>query len=184
MDQIPVCNFCHKISPIVKWCGKCRSIKYCSQECQKEDWDDHKTYCRLFYQNKTTVEYIRLFSTIKMDEFLFALAYHNALDTKETVCNLERNKETGKFKAVMLSTKIEDKDLLKDKINVIIMYDVGGGQYFKVVVAVDRPVALKCYEKYKLYFCKDQSVNIASTPMTPGFPPLETVTINYNIIML
>lgn len=179
-----VCHVCHKSSPTMKWCGKCRSVKYCSQECQKEDWTNHKSICKSFTQNKTTVEYVRSFLTQKMHEFLFALAYYNKIDNKETICNLQRDEKTGKFDATMLSMKIEDRDLLQDKINVIIKYDVGGDENFKTVVAVDKPVALKYYNKYKSYLYKDQSINIVSEPMSPGFPPFEAVTIDDDIIIL
>ena len=27
-------------------CGECNTIQYCSRECQKIDWPEHKTYCR------------------------------------------------------------------------------------------------------------------------------------------
>jgi hypothetical protein len=30
-----------------KVCGKCKCIRYCSQECQKEDWSNHKLLCKL-----------------------------------------------------------------------------------------------------------------------------------------
>jgi hypothetical protein len=26
-------------------CGRCRRIKYCSRECQREDWKEHKKWC-------------------------------------------------------------------------------------------------------------------------------------------
>ena len=28
------------------YCGGCRGICYCSQECQKADWDDHRLVCQ------------------------------------------------------------------------------------------------------------------------------------------
>jgi hypothetical protein len=30
----------------LKTCGKCKRVAYCSKECQKEDWKDHKKNCR------------------------------------------------------------------------------------------------------------------------------------------
>lgn len=27
-------------------CGGCRSVQYCSQECQRNDWSRHKQMCR------------------------------------------------------------------------------------------------------------------------------------------
>ena len=28
------------------YCGKCKTISYCSKECQKTDWKDHKALCK------------------------------------------------------------------------------------------------------------------------------------------
>ena len=27
-------------------CGRCKSVQYCSAKCQKEDWNNHKKYCK------------------------------------------------------------------------------------------------------------------------------------------
>lgn len=37
------CNHCGKESKLR--CGKCHSIYYCDQECQKKDWSSHKLKC-------------------------------------------------------------------------------------------------------------------------------------------
>lgn len=94
---------------------------------------------------------------------------------KETICNLKRNKDTGEYKAVMLSAKLEDKDLLEGKINVIIQYDVVDDQCLKSVISVDKNDALGYYHTFKPRFHKDQFIEIVSTLITPGFPPLEVV---------
>ena len=28
-------------------CGRCKVVSYCSKECQREDWKDHKAFCNL-----------------------------------------------------------------------------------------------------------------------------------------
>jgi hypothetical protein len=30
----------------LKTCSKCKRVAYCSKECQKKDWEDHKKDCR------------------------------------------------------------------------------------------------------------------------------------------
>lgn len=45
-----LCNICGKLASLR--CGKCRSRKYCSQECQVLDWQTHEEGC--FSQTATT----------------------------------------------------------------------------------------------------------------------------------
>lgn len=40
-----ICALCHRSG--TKKCGKCHSILYCSEECQKLDWQIHKVFCML-----------------------------------------------------------------------------------------------------------------------------------------
>ena len=41
------CQMCGKVGADHKVCGKCKSVVYCSKECQKLDWKKHKTVCIL-----------------------------------------------------------------------------------------------------------------------------------------
>ncbi|KIV99185.1 uncharacterized protein PV09_09138 [Verruconis gallopava] len=48
------CAVCSKTTDLLK-CGKCRSIQYCSKECQKKDWKTaHKALCGLLAQMRST----------------------------------------------------------------------------------------------------------------------------------
>ncbi len=40
------CAFCSKSAEVLKRCGRCKKVKYCSVDCQKEDWDSHKNRCK------------------------------------------------------------------------------------------------------------------------------------------
>ena len=43
------CGFCEKIFPLteLRRCTKCKTAKYCSKECQTEDWEQrHKKHCK------------------------------------------------------------------------------------------------------------------------------------------
>uniref|UniRef100_A0A0P4VWD8 MYND-type domain-containing protein n=1 Tax=Scylla olivacea TaxID=85551 RepID=A0A0P4VWD8_SCYOL len=39
-----VCEVCRK--PAKQFCSSCRSVFYCSRDCQKQDWKTHKTRCK------------------------------------------------------------------------------------------------------------------------------------------
>lgn len=39
-----ICAYCLQPNCIER-CSRCRKVYYCSQECQKADWKDHKTHC-------------------------------------------------------------------------------------------------------------------------------------------
>jgi len=45
-----------KPEPNVKflYCGGCRGFCYCSKECQKADWDDHRLICPAKKPSKST----------------------------------------------------------------------------------------------------------------------------------
>jgi len=49
LNQFPLqgCYGCHYTTwrKVLKLCGKCKKVWYCSQECQKADWPVHKTMC-------------------------------------------------------------------------------------------------------------------------------------------
>lgn len=38
------CGFCKLITK-TKRCGKCKTMRYCSIDCQKSDWNNHKEEC-------------------------------------------------------------------------------------------------------------------------------------------
>lgn len=46
----PNCNKCKKGSTDearkLQLCGGCRTVQYCSRDCQKADWKNHKTFCK------------------------------------------------------------------------------------------------------------------------------------------
>ena len=39
------CELCRKDLEVIKKCGKCKNTVYCSVECQRKDWKNHKQNC-------------------------------------------------------------------------------------------------------------------------------------------
>jgi hypothetical protein len=39
------CDNCHQSFEKVGKCSKCKTARYCSKECQNQDWHSHKTVC-------------------------------------------------------------------------------------------------------------------------------------------
>eukprot|EP00798_Chlamydomonas_sp_ICE-L_P000008 gene8-12816_t len=55
------CAFCHSARPKqaapgkgLQVCAACRSVSYCSRECQKSDWKQHKAACKYHQQAQLT----------------------------------------------------------------------------------------------------------------------------------
>ena len=40
-----LCNTCHVSKPSMQRCARCNTIYYCSKECQRQDWKEHKQEC-------------------------------------------------------------------------------------------------------------------------------------------
>ena len=43
VSHMHVCVVCN--APSSKKCSGCRLARYCSRECQMQDWQEHKTHC-------------------------------------------------------------------------------------------------------------------------------------------
>lgn len=44
LDKLSVCRVCN--TRTTQTCAGCKSIHYCSQQCQKKDWSSHKKTCK------------------------------------------------------------------------------------------------------------------------------------------
>ena len=43
--EFRICCGCRKQNPDCKECARCHAVCYCNAECQRADWDKHKTMC-------------------------------------------------------------------------------------------------------------------------------------------
>jgi hypothetical protein len=46
IPEIPECEVCSDSHEKLKKCGRCGLVRYCSEECQTEDWAEHKHVCK------------------------------------------------------------------------------------------------------------------------------------------
>jgi hypothetical protein len=60
-DMVIYCTKCDKYTKC-KMCGNCRSVAYCSVNCQRSNWSEHKSVCCKKDQTILTAQYILLFS--------------------------------------------------------------------------------------------------------------------------
>ena len=45
IPEIPECEVCGDSHEKLKKCGRCKLVRYCSEECQTEDWAEHRHIC-------------------------------------------------------------------------------------------------------------------------------------------
>jgi len=51
-----LCEKCGKSATTTKRCGGCKLVRYCSQECQLQDWRAHKVDCKRAKQKQKEEE--------------------------------------------------------------------------------------------------------------------------------
>lgn len=56
------CTQCETKMEKPRKCSKCRSVLYCSQECQKKNWPIHKRICHQVEQSSGVLKLVRMFS--------------------------------------------------------------------------------------------------------------------------
>ena len=50
VNFLGMCKTCLKENVKLLTCGRCKSVFYCSKDCQKKDWKSHKAVCAVAYQ--------------------------------------------------------------------------------------------------------------------------------------
>ncbi|TCD62461.1 hypothetical protein EIP91_006831 [Steccherinum ochraceum] len=53
LDDTKRCQSCGRIASSLKQCNDCHMVRYCSAECQRNDWPKHKESCRPFDETNT-----------------------------------------------------------------------------------------------------------------------------------
>lgn len=87
------CAYCSNTDVLLNLCGNCRSVAYCSKECQQLDWQRHKKPCKMknptHFQPKYR-EKVRWFTQIADDELTGYLvdAFRLRCVDEQQMCNV------------------------------------------------------------------------------------------------
>lgn len=88
-DYKYICHYCELITPTKKLsvCGKCKQIRYCSTDCQRNDWyqGGHKAICNRSKRDNEIIDHIKTLMT-RVDD----LTQSNN-DLIRRVCELENS---------------------------------------------------------------------------------------------
>ncbi|KAI0361646.1 hypothetical protein OH77DRAFT_1417912 [Trametes cingulata] len=105
------CSYCRQLKPkeSIKMCGGCKVMGYCSKECQKADWKEHKPICRQTSGGNPAPSRI---PSIKVAEKILAdddvMCRIDGILIK--ALDLEHHPERADTHAVMLSCRVESTD--------------------------------------------------------------------------
>jgi len=115
-EKVRTCDICGSLSKeILLGCGACRKYRYCSKECQRAHWPEHKLECRILSRerlmhigeiimkkSRTIDEFLKFYTKNRMDSIIDAgceatsLAYIMQVDCNSDKCNDSQAQRLGK----------------------------------------------------------------------------------------
>ncbi|KAF9485100.1 hypothetical protein BDN70DRAFT_890495 [Pholiota conissans] len=100
------CNVREPVARSFKTCGKCHSVHYCSQECQKLDWPSHKERCPESERRKRVERiFVALMSNDNLFRFLqIAIVLH---------LGIQNSPLPAKPFTVSIKTDVEPEDIME-----------------------------------------------------------------------
>lgn len=152
-----ICDYCSKAPSDtlqIKLCSICEIAKYCSVECQKSAWSDHRVPCNILHE-KEQKDAINCFCDAKIHPFLMAYAYKVKKENSSQIgiCSF-----TKSSKGYVGSLSTNDRDIFNlnnNKESIMVWYKKNtakGGE--KVCNEINCSVdgsAHKYYKEYKKY---------------------------------
>ena len=155
MDRI-VCHNC-KIPTKTKWCDACKSVKYCSKECQREHWPKHKNFCKItdpIVSEKVNEQFRQICKSIKISGILLALC-HNLIKEPIKCLSFEfinsKGILCGRLQPHTLK-EINPEDLCEDKVNIFLENMVPETGIYKTGLAAEYVYTLGCSNTYARFF--------------------------------
>jgi len=135
--NIDFCFYCKETqTKKMRKCGNCKSVYYCSRECQKKDWSFHKGRCKNMKQDKKKNRKAK-----KTIEEIYAYVIKDfGSSIKEYVGRLNLEDEIVKVSLTEDSTNLTLEGYDRDKFNeetgcadnnintIICFYDKGGSE--------------------------------------------------------
>ena len=176
------CNHC-KNNLGIMCCGQCKNIKYCSKECQKIDWKNHKPCClpkitKEMNPQETTIAQFK--KNNKFMDILHALCYcfstlsHEHVENRWNLGNLLclitktdemlKHKDKGTLYNVIITWGTKEITNKIDNVNVIWKYNHKEKEVWQNTVTLNIDQCETFYELYvPLYIhslCELKSINL------------------------
>ncbi|XP_043466799.1 uncharacterized protein LOC122501422 [Leptopilina heterotoma] len=144
-----MCHICRCYGENVdlKRCGACNMISYCSKEHQKQDWPNHKQFCRVLCQIKKDWKVDNLFQSLKV----------NTVEERTAVFNRLYNNGEGDILIECL--KVKAAKLLKRKLNLWEMHMIQFPRICSICYESRHEILVNCKKCPQTTFCKEHLNN-------------------------
>lgn len=167
VTEVFACNQCLTLSAKLKYCGRCRGVKYCSPECQTLAWPEHKLTCKTenFESSKFATRKIRaVFDDPKL--FSFFCAFHH-LCTKLgwRYLYVHIDGDTVNCRGTNSPSHVTERDLIPGKSNCIVRceFEPKTNGFMKSVMAFEPEATQRHYQRFEPTLSPIDHKNITAT---------------------
>jgi len=90
------------------FCGKCKAVRYCSKECQADDWEAHRLSCEIYNKYMLT-ELKHIFGYDSFRKFMFYVCYSYKISDNEAIlCDIYKIDNEYKLIITVMNNKALD----------------------------------------------------------------------------